>query len=317
MRTYLAAVVKGLSRAVVKITAREVGHPRLAPTGVSQFNSLTPEVYDAFDCVDDCILAAFDHAAARLAQILGDAASREACWVDRLRAGITALLAFFDEEPVWARFLILETSLAGNTVAERRNQALSDLAGAIRLEAGKETDNARTSPRASELTAELIVGGAFSVLRTRMLAGARKPFAELAPSLIAFALAPYQGSRAELVPGPGSGDEVIERGMEARRLPVRTTYRTTRVLSTIGDSPGLSNREIAEGAGLSDEGQTSKLLRRLERRGLVENVGLGQSHGGPNAWLLTRHGERVLTATRHSLVPGAGAVIGRRVRGAA
>jgi DNA-binding IclR family transcriptional regulator len=100
-------------------------------------------------------------------------------------------------------------------------------------------------------------------------------------------------------------------------VPVRTTYRTTRVLCAIGDSPGLSNREIAEAAGLADEGQTSKLLRRLERRGLVENFGIGQTYGGPNAWSLTAYGEHVREATRHSLVPGAGAVAGRRVRGPA
>ena len=100
-------------------------------------------------------------------------------------------------------------------------------------------------------------------------------------------------------------------------MPVRVTYRTTRVLNAIGESPGLSNRDIAEAAGLTDEGQTSRLLRRLEQRHLVQNVGVGQAYGGANAWLLTAYGERVLDATRHSLVPGAGAVVRRRVRGAA
>ena len=98
---------------------------------------------------------------------------------------------------------------------------------------------------------------------------------------------------------------------------MRATYRTTRVLSAIGASPRLSNREIADAAGLSDEGQTSRLLRRLEQRGLVQNVGLGQPWGEANAWLLTANGERVLDATRHSLAPGAGAVMGAEDRGAA
>jgi hypothetical protein len=89
------------------------------------------------------------------------------------------------------------------------------------------------------------------------------------------------------------------------------------VLNAIGDSPGLSNRDIADAAGLTDEGQTSRLLRRLEQRNLVQNVGVGHAYGGANAWLLTGYGQRVLEATRHSLVPGAGAVSGRRVRGAA
>ncbi len=213
--------------------------------------------------------------------------------------------------------MILDTPVASRAISARRTEALRALARAISAEAYEKPNNSQPLVAPSELTAELIVGGVFTVLRTRMLAGPQKPFAELAPSLVAFALAPYRGSRVELAPEPGRVDAVVERGAQARCLPVRTTYRTTRVLSAIGDSPGLSNREIAEAAGLSDEGQTSKLLRRLERRGLVENVGLGQPHGGPNAWLLTSYGERVLKATQHSLVPGAGAVMGRRVRGAA
>jgi hypothetical protein len=158
------------------------------------------------------------------------------------------------------------------------------------------------------------VGGVFSALRTHLQKGAKEPFVALAPALIAFIEAPYQaaGMFAET---PGRGVEAWELG--GQRLPVRTTYRTTRVLSVIGDSPGLSNREIADAAGLADEGQTSKLLRRLERRGLVRNFGLGQPHGGANSWQLTPYGERVLDASRHCLVPGAGAVMARRVRGTA
>ena len=168
---------------------------------------------------------------------------------------------------------------------------------------------------AAELTAELVVGGVYSVLQSRMLENPREPFAELLPSLTAFVIAPYPGSGRTLDVGQtGTGNELEAR---AHRVPVRTTYRTTRVLSAIGDSPGQSNREIAEIAGLTDEGQTSRLLRRLEQRSLVENVGLGHAYGGANAWLLTPYGERVLKATRHSLVPGAGAITGRRVRGAA
>jgi hypothetical protein len=132
---------------------------------------------------------------------------------------------------------------------------------------------------------------------------------------MAFIMAQYPGSSAHL-----DAERTAEaNGAESQlqRLPVRVTYRTTRVLAAIGDSPGLSNRDIAESAGLTDEGQTSRLLRRLEQRGLVHNVGVGHAYGGANAWLLTAYGERVLDATRHSLAPGAGAVVRGRVRGAA
>jgi hypothetical protein len=164
---------------------------------------------------------------------------------------------------------------------------------------------------ACELTAELIVGGVFLMLR-RMLDDAAAPFVELEQPVMTFILTVYRHANGGLMATDREG-----RGSGGTRRPVRATYRTTRVLSAIGETPGLSNREIADAAGLSDEGQTSKLLHRLEQRGLVQNCGLGQAQGGSNAWLLTEYGEQVLDATRNSLVPGAGPVKTSRIRGAA
>jgi hypothetical protein len=44
---------------------------------------------------------------------------------------------------------------------------------------------------------------------------------------------------------------------------------------------------------VSDQGQISKLLTRLEHLGLVENSGEGPAKGEPNAWSLTRKGSEV------------------------
>ena len=79
---------------------------------------------------------------------------------------------------------------------------------------------------------------------------------------------------------------------------MRLTYRTVRVLMVIGERPGASNREIAEGSGIVDQGQISKLLTRLARLNLVENVGEGQEKGAANAWHLTPRGAQVERATR-------------------
>lgn len=58
--------------------------------------------------------------------------------------------------------------------------------------------------------------------------------------------------------------------------------------------PGIgSNRALAEHAGISDEGQISKLLARLERLGLLQNTGKGQAKGAANAWSLTPLGRQV------------------------
>lgn len=74
--------------------------------------------------------------------------------------------------------------------------------------------------------------------------------------------------------------------------PLRLTYRTMRTIEVIGGQPGLSNSQLSERVGIVDQGQISKLLARLARRGLIENTGDG--HGGPgagNAWQLTAEGE--------------------------
>ena len=81
-------------------------------------------------------------------------------------------------------------------------------------------------------------------------------------------------------------------------LNMRLTHRTVRVLMVIAEHPGASNREIAEGSGIADQGQISKLLTRLARLKLVENTGDGQEKGASNAWHLTARGEQVERATR-------------------
>jgi DNA-binding IclR family transcriptional regulator len=87
---------------------------------------------------------------------------------------------------------------------------------------------------------------------------------------------------------------------------MRLTYRTARVLEGVGAHPGVSNRQVADNAGIGDQGQVSKLLRRLQRLGLLANQGEGaHAKGEPNAWMLTPRGEhltqsiRMLTPTTH------------------
>jgi hypothetical protein len=66
----------------------------------------------------------------------------------------------------------------------------------------------------------------------------------------------------------------------------------------IADHPGASNRQIAGGSGIADQGQISKLLNRLARLELIHNVGDGQEKGAANAWHLTTRGAAVERATR-------------------
>ncbi len=72
--------------------------------------------------------------------------------------------------------------------------------------------------------------------------------------------------------------------------------RSSTVLAVIAAEPGLSNREVAEAAGVSDEGQISRLLAHLKSLGLIRNRGKW-CPGQPHSWQLTTRGKRAAQAS--------------------
>jgi AcrR family transcriptional regulator len=249
---------------------------------------------EVFGSVEDCFLAAFEEGLERLSGVVREATAREEQWLGRVRAGLVALLGFFDDEPGWGRLLVFQAPLDG-AVALRAQQRLLGVLTVL-MDDGSPQAIAEIMPE-PQLTPELLIGGVFSVIRTRMLERDRGAFVELAPSLMSFIVGPYLGQAAadaELVGRPASAARMLSRVVEsAVLLPVPFHERTALVLRAIARAPRSSNREIAEAAGLSDKGQTSHLLRRLARRGLIEKVVPRSGSRRENAWLLTPSGRRV------------------------
>jgi AcrR family transcriptional regulator len=65
--------------------------------------------YDLFEDRDDCFLAVFEDAATRArARVLEAYEGGGRTWRERTRAGLAALLAFFDEEPAVCSLLIVD-----------------------------------------------------------------------------------------------------------------------------------------------------------------------------------------------------------------
>ena len=128
----------------------------------------------------------------------------------------------------------------------------------------------------------------------------------LANALTGMILYPYTGpaaARREFErPAPRPAAPVVPDGPQDpfKGLSIRFTYRTARVLATISEDGGASNRTVAAAAGIGDEGQMSRLLRRLQDAGLIENLGEGHTRGEPNAWWLTQRGEAI-----HATLAGA------------
>lgn len=250
--------------------------------------------YEIFADCEDCFLSAFDEAVARAAERVLPAYRAGDRWQEQIRAGLTALLRFLDEQPFMGRLLIVESLGAGSVALERRSKALAPVIAAIKQGGA----GGQMGVGSAALAAEGLVGAVLTILHARMIEGASRPLAELASPLAAMIVLPYLGaaaSRRELkrrVPevralNGGSSANLL------KQLDVRLTYRTVQVLSAIASIPGASNRQVAEASGIADQGQISKLLARLKKLGLVANHGENGLRGGPNAWTLTEAGRNV------------------------
>jgi AcrR family transcriptional regulator len=260
--------------------------------------------YELFEDREECFLAAFDQAVERIAKDVAPAYAREDRWSARVRAALLALLEHLDEHPGVARVCVIEALRAGPEILEARKRVLSVLTRVVddgRVEA---KDDAPLLP----LTAEGVVGGVLAVIHARLLEGDGGGLIELANPLMGMIVHPYLG--------PVAARRELDRLLPVRNgalpgvlrdpfngLSIRFTYRTSRVLDTIALEPGASNRLIAESSGITDEGQMSRLLRRLHHAGLIENHGEGQQRGEPNAWTLTPRGTAIHTTLAGANTP--------------
>jgi AcrR family transcriptional regulator len=302
----------------------EDGYRRMTARSVSGRAGVSNKTfYDLFSDREDCFLAAFDHAVDEFAAVVLPAWEGEGRWDARIRAGLGALLGFLDGESALRRLVFVEALGAGPRVLERRAQILDVLQGAV--------DQGRAGAKAGRelppLTAEGVVGAAFSVVHARLLERRPEPLVGLLDELMAMIVLPYLGSgaarseRTRPVPhvsqaGPApfrprysnssrpiSPRTLPAEGFDLRAgranvpdpalIPMRMTRRTALVIAGVAGNPGVSNREAAELAGVCDEGQISKLLARLERLGLLQNAGDGHARGEANAWSLTPLGLQV------------------------
>ncbi len=247
-------------------------------------------------------------------------------WRERIRGGLWVILSFLDREPVLARVCVVQALRGSQRVLERREEILAGLAAVID-EGGRESSRGVECPSS---TAEGLVGGGFALVYSRLLRNDSEPLTGLLSDLMGMIVLPYMGPAAARreqtrevsmhgakvggskgasgAKGVGDakgvrsatagGAEEGEHGDPLAGIPMRLTYRTVRVLETIAMEPGVSNRGVGERAGVSDQGQISKLLARLERLGLARNTGEGHLKGEPNAWVLTSTGRRVAQTIR-------------------
>jgi AcrR family transcriptional regulator len=262
--------------------------------------------YELFEDREACVAALIEDVLGLLEDELRRAGLEGLPWRERVRGGLVVILGFFDREPALGRVCVVQALSSGPWVLERREAILTRLAGVL-------DEGRREGQRGGDctvLTAEGLVGAAFGIVHARLLRGDRQALVGLVGELMAMIVLPYMGPavarREQAMPAP-KAPVAAQRGLLARSLPsedplqglqMRWTYRTARVMQGISELPGASNRQVADYAGIHDQGQVSKLLARLARLGLITNKGDGHLRGEPNAWSLTPLGDRVAQRLR-------------------
>jgi len=267
--------------------------------------------YELFEDREACFLAAFDEAVRRASACVLPAFEGAESWRERIRAALGALLAFLEDEPGLGALCVVDALGAGAAALERRAAIVRVLVDAV--DEGRA--QARRGAAPTRLTAEGVVGAVLAVLHVRLTGspsrqqGGSPAVIGLLGPLMGIILLPYLGqavaTREASRPAPERRRAVRAHGDPLRELDMRLTYRTVRVLVAIAATPGASNRQIADTAGVADQGQISKLLARLEHLGLIGNRSGGHARGEPNSWTLTAKGQEVARTIREQTAASA------------
>jgi len=182
-------LLAAMLRATAQLGYREVSvQDVLDRAGVSR-----PTFYEHFGNKEDCFMAAFDTASARLRTRLETAGEDGNGWRERLRLSIEALLRFVGEEPDAAMTLIVDARAACPDALTRRDELLDHFTSCLdsQVRAEAPSDSAPTA-----IAAAGIVGGIEALLYSRLNRGEADDVESLLPSLMYFAVLPYEGHEA-------------------------------------------------------------------------------------------------------------------------
>jgi AcrR family transcriptional regulator/DNA-binding MarR family transcriptional regulator len=302
---YVSDLPRGRLVSATFALVSERGYEGVSARSVSERAGVSNRTfYECFSDREDCFLAAFNHAVDGLELELRAGWDSQLGWTARVRGALAALLIALDREPGVARLVFVEALSAGPRVLARRARVLESLA--VVIDEGRA--NAQAPKVLPALVAEGIVGATFGVIHARLLELRSAPLAGLLGQLMATIVLPYRGSAAaakELerpTPRPPArvarrdGDGLSRRPLSAASpVDYRLTVRTQMALAAVGGRPGLNNREVSEVIGLADQGQVSRMLKRLQTQGLIENS-QGHVSRQAKAWRLTADGEAVIDA---------------------
>jgi hypothetical protein len=111
------------------------------------------------------LLAVFDEASAQACSAMTGAYRAADCWVDAIRGALAELLAFLDQRPRLARFLIVDSFAGDAMLRARREQLLAELASALEADSPPRAAGSLPPPFGGQAVVEAVA----SILHGRLL----------------------------------------------------------------------------------------------------------------------------------------------------
>ncbi|WP_049793293.1 TetR/AcrR family transcriptional regulator [Conexibacter woesei] len=149
--------------------------------------------YEHFTDKEECFLAAYDTVVEQMLAGVGHAYEHAGDdWTHRVHDGLEAFVNYLVAEPAFARMCIVEVVAAGTEARGRRDAAMRVFVDF--LQPGREQ-----APRGvvvPELAADIVVGGIYEIIYTRLLRDSAEELIEMLPQLVYCALVPFVGHRA-------------------------------------------------------------------------------------------------------------------------
>lgn len=141
---------------------------------------------------EDCFLSLHDEIAAELCERVEASYNGASSWHDRVWAAGWAAMRYLSEDPVRARYLVVEVNGAGAGAQTRRDRILQGMAEV--LDGGREELEKPGS--VSRCTAEIVAGAIYGTVLGRIEEGCIERGEDFLPELVYMAVMPYLGSRA-------------------------------------------------------------------------------------------------------------------------
>lgn len=199
VRALPADLVRAVQRervlAAMLRATRELGYRQVRVQDVLERAGVSrPTFYQHFDNKEGCFLAAFDAAAGRLGDCIDASAGGGAGdWQERMRATLEGLLGFIADEPDAAIALIVDARAACPDALIRRDELLDRFTECLDM-CVRQRAQADSPP--SPIAAAGIVGGIDALLYSRLSQEGAASLDSLLPSLMYFAVLPYDGHEA-------------------------------------------------------------------------------------------------------------------------